>query len=50
MSSVSGSFPTFYLPKISDFSFSKFLTILEKSIELAIVGLLESLMTAQILA
>ena len=50
MSPVSGSFPTFYLPTFKNFSFSKFLVMIEKSIELAIVGLLESLMTAQILA
>lgn len=46
MSTVSGSFPSFYLPEFKEFSFSKFLIMIEKGVELAIVGLLESLMTA----
>lgn len=46
MSTVSGEFPTFFVPSFSDFSFSKFLVMIEKGIELAVVGLLESLMTA----
>ena len=46
MSLVSGSFPTYFLPKFSEFSFGRVLIMIEKSIELAIVGLLESLMTA----
>lgn len=44
---VSGNFPTFHFPKLEEkFTFSLFITLLIHGIQLAIIGLIESLLTA----
>ncbi len=45
MGEVSGKFPTLNFPKIENFTIKKALIILRHSIEFALIGLIESLMT-----
>ncbi len=47
--SVSGDFPKIHLPDVEGFDFEKFLLIFRKGLEYGLIGLIESLMTVQII-
>lgn len=42
---VAGGFPTFSLPDVNGWDFSKVLVLLRKALEFSLVGVIESLMT-----
>ena len=50
VSPVSGHFPYIHLPDVKDLDFSLILYILQKGLEFALIGLIESLMTLQLIS
>ena len=50
MGEVSGEFPTPYFPTIDNFDLKKALSILKHAIEFGLIGLIESLMTLELIS